>query len=142
MMCGAFLQSRGSVFTALASKGFAAAQVRRSWAGRRAARGWAGAAGAQHGDGGHSLQPRMSDPAGQEYISVKPGLLSYAVLVFGKQWRPDQDSDPHRNRHLELGYLVRRTPKSDALLFVRWIAAWIESRGNVKERKVPERHVS
>jgi lipopolysaccharide/colanic/teichoic acid biosynthesis glycosyltransferase len=83
----------------------------------------------------------LHDPSWQAYCSVKPGLLSYAVLALGKRWTPLQHSTPQHNQQLELAYLKQRSWWTDLRLFMRSLAALISSGGNVKARKEPDRGV-
>jgi exopolysaccharide production protein ExoY len=76
------------------------------------------------------------------YLRAKPGVVNYAVLKLGKQWTPDRTRRPELNQELELAYAGRRSPRSDAWLFVRALWELARSRGNVKARKPPDGDVA
>jgi lipopolysaccharide/colanic/teichoic acid biosynthesis glycosyltransferase len=83
----------------------------------------------------------LRDPNWQAYFSVKPGLFNYAVLKLGNQWTSRQASQPAQNQQLELSYLRRRTWRLDLAILLRSMAALVRSRGNIKERKLPDSDV-
>ncbi len=77
-------------------------------------------------------------PVWRTYLSVKPGLVNYAVLKLGKMWTPSRATHRERNQTLELEYMQKQTWWSDVTLFVQSISALIASKGNVKARKEPD----
>ncbi len=76
----------------------------------------------------------LRDPVWQRYVSVRPGLLNYAVLKLGRQWTPLRVTHPALNQVLELDYLEKRSAAFDTGLALRWLRALVSSAGNVKAR--------
>jgi lipopolysaccharide/colanic/teichoic acid biosynthesis glycosyltransferase len=76
----------------------------------------------------------MQDKIWQQYVSVKPGLFNYAVLKLGELWTPSRISNPTLNQELEMQYLQKRSAVFDVGLILRFLWAWIRSKGNVKAR--------
>ena len=76
----------------------------------------------------------LSEPVWQRYVSVRPGLLSYAVLKLGRHWTPSRATHPALNQELELEYLDRRSATFDARLALQGLGAFVASGGNVKAR--------
>jgi lipopolysaccharide/colanic/teichoic acid biosynthesis glycosyltransferase len=74
------------------------------------------------------------DPAWATILSVKPGLLSPAVLLLATRFNSARQYD--RNT-LELEYLRRRTFRSDLRLIADTFVAAARSRGNIKARGRP-----
>lgn len=70
----------------------------------------------------------------QEYFTVKPGLISYAVLQLGKSWTPTRTTHPNLNQELELEYLHIRSASFDLRLILKTILGLVMSRGNIKAR--------
>ena len=75
-----------------------------------------------------------TDPAWQQILSVRPGVISYAVLGLARDF--NASSQPVRKR-LELDYLRRQSLGFDMKVLRRAVRALIVSRGNVKARGEP-----
>jgi lipopolysaccharide/colanic/teichoic acid biosynthesis glycosyltransferase len=75
-----------------------------------------------------------ADPAWATILSVKPGLLSPAVLLLATRFNSARQYD--RNT-LEVEYLRRRTFRSDLRLIADSFVAAARSRGNIKARGQP-----
>jgi lipopolysaccharide/colanic/teichoic acid biosynthesis glycosyltransferase len=80
----------------------------------------------------------MRAPTWRTYFQIKPGLFNAAVLNLGKIWTPSRTSHPERNQTLELAYIHQQSGWGDIRLFLRFVAALITSKGNVKARKEPD----
>ena len=78
----------------------------------------------------------FQDKTWQQYFTVKPGLINYAVLKMGKLWTPSRSSHPNLNQELELEYLQKRSVNFDLRLILKSLWRLITSRGNIKSRGV------
>jgi lipopolysaccharide/colanic/teichoic acid biosynthesis glycosyltransferase len=76
----------------------------------------------------------LADPAWQRILSVKPGLVSYAILRLGRTYRR---SPMAARQHLELEYVARRSLRFDLAVFGAAVRALIASGGNIKSRGLP-----
>ena len=76
----------------------------------------------------------LSDPVWRRYVSVRPGLMSYAVLQLGRRWTPARATQPTLNQELELVYLEKRSAVFDIALALQGLRALVASGGNVKAR--------
>lgn len=83
----------------------------------------------------------LQDPIWQQYFSVKPGLINYAVFKMGRQWTPGRTTKPTLNQELEVEYLHQRSWWFDAKLVWQALRAFVRSRGNVKTRGEPDAEV-
>lgn len=84
----------------------------------------------------------LQDPTWQQYFRVKPGLFNYAVLKLGYLWNSSRVNDLGLNQELELEYRQKQSTASDWRLFIRFLRAFITSRGNVKARGKPDLKVT
>lgn len=73
----------------------------------------------------------MTDPAWQRILSVRPGVISYAVLGLARDF--NASSQPVR-KCLELDYLRQQSLRFDMQVLHNAVRAFIASRGNVKAR--------
>jgi len=78
----------------------------------------------------------LADPAWREILSVRPGLLSPAILSLGRTYNA---SDAATKRARELAYVRARSLAGDLRLFGDAVQALVASRGNVKARGAPRR---
>jgi sugar transferase EpsL len=76
----------------------------------------------------------LSDPAWQRILSVRPGLVSFAILQLARRYNA---SDTAAKNALELRYVQQRSLSGDLALFRRALRALVASRGNIKARGVP-----
>ena len=76
----------------------------------------------------------LADPAWQHILSVRPGVISYAVLGLARDF--NTSSQAVRKR-LDLDYLRKRSLCFDMQVFRQALRALIASRGNVKARGKP-----
>ncbi len=76
----------------------------------------------------------MGDPNWQRILTVKPGLVSPAVLGLATRYNT---SDQQLRNSLELEYVDARSTNLDIQILVRATRALIISRGNVKARGTP-----
>jgi len=91
--------------------------------------------------GPRPMEPEVvnfQDKPWQEYFTVKPGLFNYAVLKMGKTWTPKRESHPGLNQELELEYLQKRSTIFDLRLMMKFLWAFITSKGNIKARGQPD----
>jgi len=77
----------------------------------------------------------MADPVWQATLSVRPGLLSFAILRLADTYNA---SDPQIKQHVELEYIARQSFRFDLEVFVRWMQSYIASKGNIKARGRPQ----
>jgi lipopolysaccharide/colanic/teichoic acid biosynthesis glycosyltransferase len=76
----------------------------------------------------------MADSVWQATLSVRPGLLSFAILRLAHTYNA---SDLQIKQHVELDYIVRQSFRFDLEVFVRWMQSHIASNGNIKARGRP-----
>lgn len=76
----------------------------------------------------------FQDPAWQQYVQIKPGLINYAIYKLGKEWTPSRSTRPALNQELELQYLQHRSIGSDVKLFLQSLWKLVTSKGNIKAR--------
>lgn len=76
----------------------------------------------------------LQEPAWQQYVQAKPGLINYAIFKLGKEWTPSRSTRPELNQELELQYQKQRSIASDAKLFLQALWKFMASRGNIKAR--------
>jgi lipopolysaccharide/colanic/teichoic acid biosynthesis glycosyltransferase len=76
----------------------------------------------------------LSDPTWQHILSVRPGLVSFAILQLARRYNA---SDAAAKKALELRYVQRRSLGHDLALFRRALRALVASRGNIKARGAP-----
>ena len=76
----------------------------------------------------------FQDRVWQQYFTVKPGLINYAVLQLAKSWTPSRNSHPNLNQELELEYLRKRSGSFDLRITLKFLWRLITSRGNIKSR--------
>jgi lipopolysaccharide/colanic/teichoic acid biosynthesis glycosyltransferase len=87
--------------------------------------------------GPRPTEPRyvdLADPGWQRILSVRPGVISYAVLGLARDF--NTSSQPIRMRR-ELDYLRQRSLRFDLQVLRKGVRALIASRGNVKARGWP-----
>jgi lipopolysaccharide/colanic/teichoic acid biosynthesis glycosyltransferase len=78
----------------------------------------------------------LHDPRWQRVLTVRPGLVSYAILHRACMY----NATPAEERlALELNYVDHATVALDFRLLIRAAAATLQSRGNVKARGRPAR---
>jgi lipopolysaccharide/colanic/teichoic acid biosynthesis glycosyltransferase len=77
----------------------------------------------------------LADPVWQSTLSVRPGLLSFAILTLARTYN---DSDPQIKQHFELDYIARQSFRFDLSVFIRWMQRYIASKGNIKARGRPQ----
>jgi lipopolysaccharide/colanic/teichoic acid biosynthesis glycosyltransferase len=77
----------------------------------------------------------MADPVWQATLSVRPGLLSFAILALARTYTA---SDPQIKQRFELDYIVRQSFGFDLEVFVRWMQSYLASKGNIKARGRPQ----
>jgi lipopolysaccharide/colanic/teichoic acid biosynthesis glycosyltransferase len=77
----------------------------------------------------------LADPLWQSILSVRPGLLSFAILMLAHTYNA---SDPQIKQRFELDYIVRQSFRFDMEVFVRWMQSYIASNGNIKVRGRPQ----
>ena len=75
-----------------------------------------------------------TDPDWQRVLTVRPGLVSYAILCLGRTYNA---TDPAARLRLEAAYVRRAGLAFDLRLLARAAAATIRSGGNVKARGEP-----
>ena len=80
----------------------------------------------------------LQDSMWQQYFQSKPGIFNYAVLKLGKLWTSARVRNPARNQELELEYYQKQSTAFDLRLFIRFLHAFIKSKGNVKARGKPD----
>ena len=80
----------------------------------------------------------LREPVWQRYVSVRPGLISYAVLKLGRRWTPTRAADPSLNQELELDYLEKRSAAFDVALALQALWGLVASGGNIKARGKPD----
>jgi lipopolysaccharide/colanic/teichoic acid biosynthesis glycosyltransferase len=76
----------------------------------------------------------LSDPAWQRILSVRPGMVSFAILQLARRYNA---SDAAAKNALELRYVQQRSLGYDLALFRRALRALVASRGNIKARGAP-----
>lgn len=76
----------------------------------------------------------LQEPAWQQYVQGKPGLINCAIFKLGKEWTPSRSTRPELNQELELQYQKQRSIASDAKLFLQALWKFMASRGNIKAR--------
>jgi lipopolysaccharide/colanic/teichoic acid biosynthesis glycosyltransferase len=76
----------------------------------------------------------LADPAWQKVLSVRPGLISYAILRLASTY--NTTPWPHRLQ-LELEYVDRHSLAFDLHLLRHALRDWLRSRGNIKARGTP-----
>ena len=76
----------------------------------------------------------LADPAWQQILSVRPGVISYAILGLARNY--NASSQPVRNR-LELEYIQQQSTLFDLRVLRKTAQALVASRGNVKARGKP-----
>lgn len=76
----------------------------------------------------------QGDPAWQQILSVRPGVISYSTLRLAREFNA---SSQGVRKRLELDYLRQRTLGFDMQVLRRAVRALIVSRGNVKARGEP-----
>ena len=76
----------------------------------------------------------MHDPAWQEILSVRPGVISYAVLGLARDFNASSQSGRQR---LELAYLRQHALGFDLRVLRQALRALAASRGNIKARGTP-----
>jgi lipopolysaccharide/colanic/teichoic acid biosynthesis glycosyltransferase len=75
----------------------------------------------------------LADPAWQRVLSVRPGLVSLAIVRLASAY----NSSPLQVRHaLELEYVARQSLAFDLRLLVEGLVGLVRSRGNIKTRGV------
>jgi lipopolysaccharide/colanic/teichoic acid biosynthesis glycosyltransferase len=89
--------------------------------------------------GPRPMEPKrveLEDPAWQRILTVKPGLVSWAIHCLGREYNA---TSLEFKKRLELEYVDRQSTQFD--LWLLWSAGWalITSRGNVKARGRPLR---
>ena len=87
--------------------------------------------------GPRPTEPRFvdwADPAWQQILAVRPGVISYAILRLGRNY--NASSQPLRNR-LELEYIQQQSTLFDLRVLRKATQALVASRGNVKARGKP-----
>ena len=72
-----------------------------------------------------------ADPPWPRILTVRPGLISYAILRLGRRYNAAPLED---KQALELEYVARRSLLFDLKLIGQAVAAVVRSRGNVKAR--------
>jgi lipopolysaccharide/colanic/teichoic acid biosynthesis glycosyltransferase len=76
----------------------------------------------------------LEDPVWQRILSVKPGLISLAVLKLARNYNASSQAI---RKKLELEYVERRSLAFDLGMLLKSGQALIASRGNVKARGKP-----
>jgi lipopolysaccharide/colanic/teichoic acid biosynthesis glycosyltransferase len=76
----------------------------------------------------------LADPAWQGILSVKPGLVSYAILRLASTYNRSPMTERQR---LELEYVARRSFRCDLAVFGAAVRALIASQGNYKAQGAP-----
>lgn len=79
----------------------------------------------------------LHDPAWQTYFSVRPGLLSYAILKLGRTYGHTEEGNLLLKRDLELEFIARQSLRFDLKLLFQFARAHLLSRGNIKMRGAP-----
>jgi undecaprenyl phosphate N,N'-diacetylbacillosamine 1-phosphate transferase len=77
----------------------------------------------------------MADSVWQATLSVRPGLLSFAILRLAHTYNA---SDPQIKQHVELDYIARQSFRVDLDVLARWMQSYIASKGNIKARGRPQ----
>jgi lipopolysaccharide/colanic/teichoic acid biosynthesis glycosyltransferase len=73
----------------------------------------------------------LHDPEWQQILTVRPGCISYAVLVLATEFN---GSSPALKRKLELDYVEKQSLRYDLHVMWGWLEKTIASQGNVKTR--------
>ena len=73
----------------------------------------------------------LADPRWREVLTVRPGLVSYAILSLGPRYNA---APPSTRLNLEVHYVERAGVVFDARLLGRAAVRYLASRGNVKAR--------
>jgi lipopolysaccharide/colanic/teichoic acid biosynthesis glycosyltransferase len=76
----------------------------------------------------------LDDPHWQRVLSVRPGMVSYAILCLGREYNA---SPPGAKLQLELEYVQRQSVVCDLRLLLLAAIALLRSGGNVKARGEP-----
>jgi lipopolysaccharide/colanic/teichoic acid biosynthesis glycosyltransferase len=78
----------------------------------------------------------LEDPAWQRILTVRPGMVSWAIHCLGREYNASSQA---LKKRLELEYVAKRSMGFD--LWLLWSAgrALVASRGNVKARGRPLR---
>jgi lipopolysaccharide/colanic/teichoic acid biosynthesis glycosyltransferase len=76
----------------------------------------------------------LADPVWQSILTVRPGLLSFAILTLARRYN---DSDPQIKEQVELDYIARQSFRFDLDVFVQWMQSYLASKGNIKARGRP-----
>jgi lipopolysaccharide/colanic/teichoic acid biosynthesis glycosyltransferase len=87
--------------------------------------------------GPRPMEPERVDlaaPAWQRILSVRPGLVSFAILQLARRYNA---SDAAIKNALELRYVQQRSLGYDLALFRRALRALVASHGNIKARGAP-----
>lgn len=78
----------------------------------------------------------LNDPDWQHILCVRPGILSYAVLMLAKDF--NSTSQAERNK-LELEYIKKQSLSYDVNILLASLKKWVASGGNIKARGIPTR---
>lgn len=79
----------------------------------------------------------LNDPDWQRILSVRPGMISPAILALGRTFN---SSPQHVKNRYELAYVDDNSVFRDLRLMISGVRAMIASRGNVKMRGEPQKH--
>jgi lipopolysaccharide/colanic/teichoic acid biosynthesis glycosyltransferase len=78
----------------------------------------------------------LEDPTWQRVLSVRPGMVSYAILRLGREYNA---SPADLKLQLEQDYVDRQSVAYDLRLVRVALGALVRSRGNVKARGLPSK---
>jgi len=78
----------------------------------------------------------LDDPVWRRVLSVRPGVVSYAVVVLARSYN---HSSVQRRLELEAAYVERAGVRFDLVLLAGAAGAFVRSWGNVKARGRPRR---
>jgi lipopolysaccharide/colanic/teichoic acid biosynthesis glycosyltransferase len=76
----------------------------------------------------------LRDPAWRHVLTVRPGVVSYAILSLARTYN---SSSPQQRLRLEVAYVDQASLGFDVRLVLRAVGALLRSRGNVKTRGSP-----
>lgn len=81
----------------------------------------------------------LSDPTWQKVLTIRPGLISYAILTLASTY--NTTPWPHRLQ-LEIQYIDRQSLPLDLHLLGLTLFALVTSRGNIKARGAPSTNIA
>lgn len=80
----------------------------------------------------------LSDPAWQRTLSVRPGLVSLAIIRMARTYN---QREPHQKLESELEHVERQSWAFDAKVLLRFVQGYLSSGGNTKMRGEPRRDI-